>query len=127
LCSSFKYLRRLSLSKMTISFIEPDMFMNFTIDLEELQITGSDIKTVKAHAFKHIHGLKYLDLSDNVISTLDSDAFKEVIRKYSFIKLKLFVVNFFFQFRLAILCNSLKCHTLLHLRSNQYREMLFGI
>lgn len=77
---SFKYLRRLSLSKMTTSYIEPDMFMNFTIDMEELQITGSDIKTVKAHAFKHIHGLKYLDLSDNVISTLDSDAFKEVLR-----------------------------------------------
>jgi len=65
---------------MTTSFLEPDMFMNFTIDMEELQITGSDIKAIKAHAFKHIHGLKYLDLSDNIISTLDSDAFKEVIK-----------------------------------------------
>lgn len=54
------------------------MFMNFTIDMEELQITGSDLKTIRAHAFKHIHGLKYLDLSDNAISLLDSEAFKEV-------------------------------------------------
>lgn len=52
--------------------------MNFTIDMEELQITGSDLKTIKAHAFKHINGLKYLDLSDNAISLLDSEAFKEV-------------------------------------------------
>lgn len=78
LCSSFKYLRRLSLSRMTISSLEPDMFMNFTIDMEELQITGSDLKSIRAHAFKYVHGLKYLDLSDNAISLLDSDAFKEV-------------------------------------------------
>jgi len=52
--------------------------MNFTIDMEDLQITGSDLKTVRAHAFKHIHGLKYLDLSDNMINLLDSEAFKEV-------------------------------------------------
>lgn len=77
---SFKYLRRLSLSKMATSSLEPDMFMNFTIDMEELQITGSDIKVIRAHAFKHVHGLKYLDLSENTISTLDSDAFKEVIK-----------------------------------------------
>lgn len=96
MCLSFKFLRRLSLSKLTTTFIEPDMFMNFTIDMEELQITGSDIKTVKAHAFKHIHGLKYLDLSDNVISTLDSDAFKEVIR-IQFNKIKIiWSKNYFF-------------------------------
>lgn len=54
------------------------MFMDFTIDMEELQITGSDLKSVKAHAFKYIHGLKYLDLSDNSINFLDAEAFKEV-------------------------------------------------
>lgn len=54
------------------------MFMDFTIDMEELQITGSDLKSIKAHAFKHIHGLKYLDLSDNSINLLDAEAFKEV-------------------------------------------------
>lgn len=63
---------------MTISSLEPDMFMNFTIDMEELQITGSDLKSIRAHAFKYVHGLKYLDLSDNAINLLDSDAFKEV-------------------------------------------------
>lgn len=76
--SSFKYLRRLSLSKLTTSSLEPEMFMNFTIDMEELQITGSDLKTIKAHAFKYVHGLKYLDLSDNMINFFDSEAFKEV-------------------------------------------------
>jgi hypothetical protein len=63
---------------MITSSLEPDMFANFTIDMEELQITGSDLKIIRAHAFKHIHGLKYLDLSDNMINVLDSDAFKEV-------------------------------------------------
>jgi len=69
---------------MTTSFLEPEMFMNFTIDMEELQIIGSDIKAIRAHAFKHVHGLKYLDLSENMISTLDSDAFKEVIKIHFF-------------------------------------------
>uniref|UniRef100_A0A2H8TLK4 Chaoptin n=1 Tax=Melanaphis sacchari TaxID=742174 RepID=A0A2H8TLK4_9HEMI len=85
--NGFKYLRRLSLSKMTTSILEPDMFMNFTIDMEELQITRSDIKTIKAHAFKHVHGLKYLDLSENIISTLDSDAFKEIGHSLQYLKM----------------------------------------
>lgn len=59
------------------------MFMNFTIDMEELQITGSDLKTIKAHAFKHVHSLKYLDLSDNMINFLDSEAFKEVENNFT--------------------------------------------
>lgn len=63
---------------MTTQALESEMFMNFTIDMEELQITGSDLKTIRAHAFKYVHGLKYLDLSDNAINLLDSDAFKEV-------------------------------------------------
>lgn len=63
---------------MTTSSLESDMFMDFTIDMEELQITGSDLKSIRAHAFKHIHGLKYLDLSDNSINLLDAEAFKEV-------------------------------------------------
>lgn len=78
MCFSFKYLYRLSLSKMTTTSLEPDMFMNFTTDMEELQITGSGLKTIRAHAFRHIQNLKYLDLSDNTINYLDSDAFKEV-------------------------------------------------
>lgn len=63
---------------MSTSSLEPEMFLNFTIDMEELMITGSELKAVKAHAFKHVHGLKYLDLSDNIISLLDAEAFKEV-------------------------------------------------
>jgi len=63
---------------MATSSLEPDMFMNFTIDMEELQITGADLKSIKAHAFKHFSNLKYLDLSDNAISLVDSEAFKEV-------------------------------------------------
>lgn len=65
---------------MVTTSLEPDMFMNFTTDMEELMITGSNLKTVRAHAFKHVHGLKYLDLSDNAINLLDSEAFKEVKR-----------------------------------------------
>lgn len=75
---SFKYLYRLSLSKMTTTSLDMDTFMNFTTDMEELQITGSDLKTIRAHAFKHVQNLKYLDLSDNAINFIDSEAFKEV-------------------------------------------------
>lgn len=63
---------------MNTQSLEPEMFMNFTTDMDELQITGSDLKTVKAHAFKYVNSLKYLDLSDNLISLLDAEAFKEV-------------------------------------------------
>lgn len=71
---------------MTTPHLDPNMFSNFTIDLEDLRITGSDLKSIKAHAFKYVHGLKYLDLSDNAINLLDSEAFKEV--RYILIKFK---------------------------------------
>lgn len=63
---------------MTTTTLDIDTFMNFTTDMEELQITGSDLKTIRAHAFKYVQNLKYLDLSDNAISFLDAEAFKEV-------------------------------------------------
>lgn len=52
--------------------------------MEQLRITGSDLKSVKAHAFKHIGALKYLDLSDNSINLLDAEAFKEVLNIHIF-------------------------------------------
>lgn len=79
---------------MTTHSLESDMFMNFTIDMEELQITGSDLKSIKAHAFKHIHGLKYLDLSDNSISLLDAEAFKEVKIHFSIFLLFKLIINY---------------------------------
>ncbi|XP_050421139.1 chaoptin [Adelges cooleyi] len=85
--NGFKYLRRLSLSRLTTSALTPEMFQNFTNDMEELQITGSDLKSIKSHAFKHVNGLKYLDLSDNSINLLESEAFKEIGHSLQYLKL----------------------------------------
>ncbi|XP_050544183.1 chaoptin isoform X2 [Daktulosphaira vitifoliae] len=85
--NGFKYVRRLSLSRLYTSSLTSDMFQNFTIDMDELQITGSELKAIKAHAFKHIHGLKYLDLSDNTINLLESEAFKEVGHSLQYLKM----------------------------------------
>lgn len=49
--------------------------MDFGIDLEELTIILGNIQSIKNNAFKYVHGLKYLDLSDNAIGTIESNAF----------------------------------------------------
>lgn len=74
---------------MTTLHLDSNMFVNFTIRMEQLRITGSNLKSVKAHAFKHIEVLKYLDLSDNSISLLDAEAFKEVLNIRIFNKIQL--------------------------------------
>lgn len=71
-------LRSLSISKLSQPSLSPDDFVDFGIDLEELRITFGYLQTVNNNAFKHVHGLKYLDLSDNTIGTIGNDAFVDV-------------------------------------------------
>lgn len=78
--SSFRLrsLRALSLSRLTQPNISPDDFLEFGVDLEELQVTFANLQTIKNNAFKHVHGLKSVDLSDNTITAIENDAFADV-------------------------------------------------
>ena len=58
--------------------LSPDDFLEFGIDVKELHITQSNINSIKSHAFMHVRGIKFLDFSENDISTIDNDAFAEV-------------------------------------------------
>lgn len=71
-------LRSLSLSKLSDSQLTPEDFDDFGVDLEELEITGGNLKTIKDHSFKNVKGIKKLDLSENKIEEIENDAFLEV-------------------------------------------------
>lgn len=47
-------------------------------DLKIIDSFLTGLQKISAHAFKHIRGLKRLDLSDNGISNIDYNAFDEV-------------------------------------------------
>ncbi|XP_015593421.1 chaoptin isoform X2 [Cephus cinctus] len=71
-------LRFLAISRMPQSTLSPDDFLEFGMDIKELKITQSNLDTIKAHAFMHVRGIKYLDFSENAISSIENDAFSEV-------------------------------------------------
>ncbi|KRT80569.1 hypothetical protein AMK59_7610 [Oryctes borbonicus] len=73
-----RHLRTLSLSKISHSDLAPDLFQDFGRDVEELSINFADLKSIKNHAFQHIRSLKRLDLSENRISLIESNAFEDV-------------------------------------------------
>ncbi|KAJ8916973.1 hypothetical protein NQ315_008373 [Exocentrus adspersus] len=80
-------LRVLSLSRLSQPNLSPDNFVEFGVDLEELRINFANLQTVKNNAFKHIHGLRLIDLSENVIGTIENNAFTDI--GHSLIHLKL--------------------------------------
>lgn len=53
--------------------------MEYGMDIKELRIVQSNLNTIKAHAFMHVRGIKYLDFSENSISSIEDEAFSEVI------------------------------------------------
>lgn len=71
-------LRFLSISMMPMTSLSPDDFSEFGMDVKELHIIQSNMNTIKSHAFMHIRGIKYLDFSENSISSIEEDAFSEV-------------------------------------------------
>lgn len=71
-------IRSLILGKLSKSQLDPEDFLDFGADLEELQIVGSNLKTIKDHAFKYVKAIKKLDLSENKIEKIENDAFLEV-------------------------------------------------
>lgn len=58
--------------------LSPNEFFEFGMDIKELRIIHSNLNAIKSHAFMHIRGIKYLDFSENSISTVDDEAFSEV-------------------------------------------------
>ncbi|XP_055716156.1 chaoptin [Phlebotomus papatasi] len=71
-------LRSLAVSKLPKTNLGPEDFFDFGVELENLKISGGNLKSVKSNTFRHIRGIRRLDLSDNAISTLETDAFLEI-------------------------------------------------
>lgn len=69
------------------------------MDLEELRINSAGLQTIKNHAFQYVHSLKRLDLSDNRISSIESDAFEDVSILIS-LQMHIYVSTFTFHFLL---------------------------
>lgn len=72
-------LRFLSLSRLPQPHLAPEPFMEFSVDLEELHVIKSGLAIIKNHAFRHVRGLKTLDLSENKITHIENEAFTEVM------------------------------------------------
>ncbi|XP_067012092.2 chaoptin [Anabrus simplex] len=83
----FQNLRAVSLSRLSQPHLSPEDFLQFGVDLEELRVTQSNVKTLKNHAFMHARGLKRIDLSENSISQIDPEAFSEI--GHSLVSLKM--------------------------------------
>lgn len=74
-----KSIRSLSLGKLTSTQLSSEDFTDFGVELEDLKLTRSSINSIKSHAFKNVRGIRRLDLSENDISSIDNEAFTEVI------------------------------------------------
>lgn len=92
----FRQLRRLSLSKLTQRDLTAELFQDYEVDLEELSINFADLKIVKNNAFKHTRYLKKLDLSENLIATIEPNAFEDVIISIVWIGNKFIFLSFRF-------------------------------
>lgn len=68
----------LSLSHLPESQLTPEDFADFSMDLEELYLKHSDLAVIRNHAFRHVRGIKTLDLSENKITHIENEAFIEV-------------------------------------------------
>lgn len=74
----YQYLRRITLSKISSKSLSQEDFLEFGNEVETLKIVKAQIETIKSNAFKHIRGLKLLDLSENSIKSIENEAFAEV-------------------------------------------------
>ncbi|KAF7273812.1 hypothetical protein GWI33_013503 [Rhynchophorus ferrugineus] len=80
-------LRSLTLSRLSQPHISPEDFLEFGIDLEEISVTFAGLQTVKNNAFHHVHALKYIDLSDNSIGTIENNAFIDIGHSLEYLSL----------------------------------------
>lgn len=73
-----KNLRTLSLGRFGAEVLTPDSFLEFGIELENLKIYHAGLRTIKAHAFQHVRGIKRLDMSENQIDLIEKAAFNDI-------------------------------------------------
>ncbi|XP_071444746.1 chaoptin isoform X2 [Hetaerina americana] len=73
-------LRALSLSRLPggKTRLEPELFQSYGPDVEELRMVGAKLAAIPNHAFRHLRGLRRLDLSENSISTIENEAFDDI-------------------------------------------------
>jgi hypothetical protein len=70
--------RFVSVSRLPQPHLSSEDFAEFGADLEELRLTNSGLAVIKNQAFRHVRGLKILDLSENEITHLEKEAFTDV-------------------------------------------------
>uniref|UniRef100_A0A8D8SNM6 Chaoptin n=2 Tax=Cacopsylla melanoneura TaxID=428564 RepID=A0A8D8SNM6_9HEMI len=75
---SMHNLMKLSVSRVPKQVITAEDFEGFNVDLEEIDFTHSHLRGIKNNAFRHIRSVKHMDLSNNFITSIDSNAFQEV-------------------------------------------------
>lgn len=80
-------LRTLSVSKISTNQLMSEDFLEFGNELEDLKISQGGLKSIAGNAFKYVRGLKRIDLSENRISKIDDDAFKDL--EHSLVALKM--------------------------------------
>lgn len=73
-----KNLRSLSIGRFGADTLTAETFLEFGIELENLRIYHAGLRTIKAHAFQYVRGLKRLDLSENRIDLVEKGAFTEI-------------------------------------------------
>lgn len=71
-------IRSLSLGRLLSTKLTTEDFVEFGVELEDLKITHSSVETIKSHAFKNVRAIKRLDLSENHINQIESEAFADV-------------------------------------------------
>lgn len=74
----FNKLRTLTVGKLTQNSLSSSDFYGYGAQLENLKIYHGNLKTIKAHAFIHVRGIKRLDLSENAIDTIEKGAFQDI-------------------------------------------------
>lgn len=76
----------MALSKLSKTQLAQDDFVDFGPDIEHLQINSAQLKTIQNNAFRNIHSIRSIDLSENVIDSIEKNAFIDVrnVRCYYF-------------------------------------------
>lgn len=84
---SMRSLRTLAVSKISSTQLQSEDFLEFGSELEDLKMSQGGLKSIFGNAFKYLRGLKRLDLSENRITKIDDEAFKDL--EHSLIALKM--------------------------------------
>lgn len=80
-------LRALSVSRVQQNQLQMSDFEEFAPELDELKVSGGGLSNIKSHAFRYVRGIRFLDLSDSSVSSIDKDAFQDV--SHSLLELRL--------------------------------------